>query len=160
MRLRRIFPLRAARVSARLSLIVRPGKEVDSLHDHYISGYRVDGRSRSVTFEVARPGEDHNNRFSLLLNFSDVEGYFFEHDLSVNIVYSVEQQQITEFLRENAARFESESKWGWPLFWKGSTDKTAEFLAKKGASVWSISTSYGLSGWVVAREARVSEARA
>lgn len=128
-----------------------------SLHDHYINGYRVDGRSRSIVFEMARPGESLDSGFSLLLSFAGVEGYFLEQDLNVSIVFSVEEEPIIDFLRENEPRFKEESQWGWPLFWKGSTEATADYLAQRGAALWRISSSYGLCGWVVAREARLSE---
>ena len=129
---------------------------MQSFHDHYISGYRVDGRARSLRFEIARPEDDQASPVSLQLIFTDVEGYFLEHDLAVNIILDIEEQPVGEFIQENTALFEQESKWGWPLFWQGTAEKTAKSLSSLGASAWVISASYGLSGWVVAREAAVS----
>jgi len=127
-----------------------------SFHDHYISGYHVDGRTRSLQLDIARPEDDQNSVVSLQLVFSDVEGYFLEHDLAINIIFAIEEQPLGEFVQENAALFEEECKWGWPLFWQGNSEKTTRSLSVLGARAWVISTSYGLSGWVVARGAAVS----
>jgi hypothetical protein len=133
---------------------------MESLHDHYISGYHVNGRARSLQLEIARPEDDQESVVSLHLTFGDVEGYLLEHDLAVNIIFAVEEQPLAEFLQDNAALFAVESKWGWPLFWQGSVEKTADSLSNLGARAWVISTSYGLSGWVVARKAAISEVHA
>lgn len=129
--------------------------KMQSFHDHYISGYSVNGRARSLELEIARPEDDEESVVSLHLIFNGVEGYLLEHDLAVNIILDVEEQPIGEFLQENATLFRVESKWGWPLFWRGSVENTTSSLSALGARAWVISTSYGLSGWVVVREAVV-----
>jgi hypothetical protein len=127
--------------------------QLPSFHDHYINGYRVNGRARTIHLELARPDEDRARAHSVTITFSGVEGYLLEHDLGVNIVYSIEEQPLTQFIEENASAFVEGAKWGWPLFWKGSVESTIAWLTQRAARAWALSTSYGLFGWVVAREA-------
>lgn len=56
------------------------------------------------------------------------------------------------FLVQNANYFEQEKKWGWPLFWLGTIEKTLDRLSSKGVKCFEISSSYGLSGWILASE--------
>lgn len=84
--------------------------------------------------------------------FSEVEGYFFEHDLGGNILYAISEESLEMFLVQNANYFEQEKKWGWPLFWLGTIEKTLDRLSSKGVKCFEISSSYGLSGWILASE--------
>ena len=130
---------------------------VPTLHDYEIHGYRVDSEARSITFTMYPPKGQPQAPSQLV--FSQVEGYLVQHDLGRNIILSVEEQALDHFLADHEATFADESKWGWPLFWKGSRERTAQFVSSKGCRVWGISSSYGLSGWVVAREAQWSNGK-
>jgi hypothetical protein len=122
-----------------------------SFHDYHLTGYEVDGRAREIRFHLAwlyaaeaepRPNED--------VIFTGVEDYFFEHDLGVNIVYAIQEVPLLEFLRTNEQQFQENAKWGRPRFWSGEVIQTLEQLSAKGARSFELSSSYGLSGWVVA----------
>jgi hypothetical protein len=63
---------------------------------------------------------------------------------------AVEEQPLESFLADNESHFSREARWGWPRFWQGSADRTAEWLASRSRRVWTITASYRLSGWVVA----------
>jgi hypothetical protein len=122
-----------------------------SWHDYHLTGYAVAGLERRISFELSWPYETATEVRHARLVFLGVEGYFFEHDLGGNILYSIEEEPLDDFLRENAQRFERERKWGWPLFWKGDVESTASHLSGVGAKVYDVSTSYGLSGWILAQ---------
>src|SRR5258708_7501813 len=131
---------------------VRRGNAMQTFHDHYIIGYRIDGGRHTVELELVHPDDKENITASFRICFRDVQGYLLEHDLDINIVLAIEERPVTEFLHENEALFSAEMKWGWPLFWQGSVGQTTAWLSNLHSRVWEISTSYGLSGWVVARE--------
>jgi hypothetical protein len=119
-------------------------------HDYHLTGYAVDGTNARITFEVSWPYESEADIGRAVVVFSGVEGYFFEHDLGANILYSLAEQPLEPFLAEHAEHFERERKWGWPLFWKGGVEQTATHLAAKHVKCFEVSSSYGLSGWVLA----------
>lgn len=122
-----------------------------SWHDYHLTAYAVDGVARRVTFDVSWPYEAETDVRRARLVFSGVEGYFFEHDLGENILYSIQEESLEEFLRENAEWFDAEKNWGWPLFWKGGVEGVRRHLSEAHAKLFDISTSYGLSGWILAQ---------
>jgi hypothetical protein len=121
-----------------------------SWHDYHITGYFVEGERRRITFDVSWPYDLSTDIKRTSIVFSGVEGYFFEHDLGVNVLYSISEEQLEAFLSQNAERFEKERKWGWPLFWRGAIGTTLEHLNSRNVKCFAISSSYGLSGWVLA----------
>jgi len=124
-----------------------------SFHDYHLVAYRVDGERRELTLELAwLYPDDPSPRPRETVTFRQVEGYFLEHDLGVNIVYSIEEVNIEEHIFSHALSFEEQSRWGWPLYWKGTVENTLEHLKGVGAKCFLLSTSYGLTGWVVCRE--------
>src|SRR5260221_4121420 len=124
-----------------------------SWHDYHLNGYRVDSERREVSLSLKWPEHTSVDMPSAQLVFSGVVDYFFEHDLGSNIVFAIEESPIESFVRANARVFEQEQKWGWPRSWKGSVEETIRHLKEKRLKVWVLSTSYGLSGWVLGLEA-------
>jgi hypothetical protein len=121
-----------------------------SWHDYHLTGYSVEGVKRQITFDVSWPYELSIDIKRASIIFSEVQGYYFEHDLGGNILYSISEEFLETFLSKNIERFEHEKKWGWPLFWCDSIEKTLDHLKGKNAKCFEISSSYGLSGWVLA----------
>ncbi len=121
-----------------------------SWHDYHVTGYSVEGERCRITFDVSWPYDSSADIRRASIVFSDVEGYFLEHDLGGNVLYSISEEKIEEFLLQNAERFEKEKKWGWPLFWRGAIGTTLEYLNGRNVKCFAISSSYGLSGWVLA----------
>lgn len=121
-----------------------------SWHDYHLNSYSVEGAKRQITFEVSWPYESSIDIKRASIVFTEVEGYFFEHDLGRNILYSISEESLENFLSQYAEHFEQEKKWGWPLFWRGSIGQTLEHLNGKHIKCFEISSSYGLSGWVLA----------
>ena len=130
-----------------------------SFHDYHLTGYEVDGQCREIRLNLAwLYSEGTEPRPPEQVVFFGVEDYFFEHDLGVSIVYAIEEVPMLRHLETNELRFKETAKWGWPRFWKGEVIKTMEHLGAKGARCFELSSSYGLSGWVVATSASVASA--
>ena len=128
---------------------------IKSFHDYHLTGYAVDGHLRQVRLrlEWLSPQDPAIPRPPQEVVFEGVQDYFFEHDMGVNIVYSIEEVPIEEHVRSNSERFAQSSKWGWPRFWRETLQETNAALVECGARCFELSSSYGLSGWVVATAA-------
>ena len=134
--------------------------QLPSLHDYEVSGYQVDDKAHTIRFILAPPKGSPNAGESVELVFGDVEGYFLERDLGTSIVLAVEEEPLLPFLSRNAERFAHRAQRGWPRFWRGSAQGTASWLTSRGRRVWAISSSYGISGWVVAGAVRFGNGHA
>jgi hypothetical protein len=122
-----------------------------SLHSYAMNGYHIDGSTIRFALDgQTRSAEPHR---AVELVFRDVEGYLFERKTGGDTVLTVEEHPLIAFLRANEEYFAREARWGWPRFWQGSADQTEGWLAYRGRRVWTVSTSYGLAGWVVAGSA-------
>jgi hypothetical protein len=131
-----------------------------SWHDFNIIGYTVDGKFRSLTFDIEGPADSYPDVRRAEIRFTDVECYYLEHDLGVSIVLAFEEVALEEHLAEWAERFETESKWGWPRFWRAKPypprhvreelEDSLAVLRSKEVRCFHLSSSYGLSGWILA----------
>jgi hypothetical protein len=130
-----------------------------SWHDYHLVAYSVDGLNRQIQFDVRWPYDADTDIDRATVLFSEVEGYFFEHDLGGNILDSITEVPVDAFLTHNADYFEQECKWGWPLFWRGDVTKTLEYLNDNAIKCLEISSSHGLSGWVLASNVAYFEHR-
>jgi len=120
--------------------------ESSSLHGYEWGGYAIEGSI--IRFALAEPSPVETSPVEVV--FRDVEGYFFERNLPASVVLAVEEQPLADFLERNEAHFAREARWGWPRFWQGSAARTAEWLAVRRRHAWTVATSHGLSGWIVA----------
>jgi hypothetical protein len=120
-----------------------------SWHDYRLNGYRVDGERKELSLSLVWREHTSVEVPSAELVFSGVVDYFFEHDLGTNIVFAIEESPVEPFVRENAHMFQREQKWGWPKSWKGSVEETIRHLKEKQMKLWVLSSSYGLSGWIL-----------
>jgi hypothetical protein len=116
-----------------------------------VNGYCIEGSTIRFALDgQTRSGEQQR---AVELVFRDVEGYLFERKPGSDTLLTVEEHPLSAFLRANEEYFAREARWGWPRFWQGSADQTEGWLAYRGRHVWTVSTSDGLSGWVVAGSA-------
>lgn len=145
-----------------LHLLLGPSgvKNMHSWHDFHITGYAVNGKRRELVFELEWPYDSSVDLKRAKLEFSGVECYYLEHDLGGNIVYSFAERPLREFLTEWTDRFEVESKWGWPKFWRPiphpkrpvevEREESLKALSAMQVRCIELSSSYGLSGWILA----------
>lgn len=131
-----------------------------SFHDYHLTGYAVDGQARELRLhlEWQSPQDPEIPRPPQTVVFEGVQGYFFEHDMGINIVYRIEEVSQEEHVLNNAGAFAASSKWGWPSFWRETAQETISVLLGSGMRCFELSSSYGLSGWVVAASVRAGAA--
>ena len=85
--------------------------------------------------------------------FTNVEGYHFRNDAFGNIIYSLEEILISRFLDEYALEIEeSHRSAGAPGAWAADLATANWMLEAEGVRAFVLSSSYGLSGWLLAKE--------
>lgn len=92
-------------------------------------------------------GEDHAT-----LIFSGVVGHLLEHALAGNIVLDLGEIDSTTFYTREKQGLKRYQKYGLHLD-ATSLHSFLSDLAKRNLTCYELSTSYGLSGWIIAREA-------
>ncbi|HXC53397.1 MAG TPA: hypothetical protein VN634_21100 [Candidatus Limnocylindrales bacterium] len=120
-----------------------------SVHDNHVYAYVVDCEARRLVLHTAfRDKMPHE--FTDVV-FREVCAHFFEHVLKGNILFDVEEVSLERLLRENAVLFEDSWHFAWPpIEYAGNLVTLVAKLTSGGTKAFSITSSYGLSGWVLA----------
>jgi len=132
-----------------------------SLHDNFLVAYEVNCESRQIRLR-ATPDPRDTAKAEMrphTIIFTGVEGYQFENDAFGNIIFSLQAVSIEQVLAEYGARIvESHHQAGAPGPWAADLASATEVLKAKGVRGFVLSSSYGLSGWILAKEAFVEQA--
>jgi hypothetical protein len=126
--------------------------KLPSFHDDYVVGYEVDAEARRIVLKIKAAQSGIIS--SVVLN--EVAGYCFVNDALGNIVYALEQVSpgdvITEFKEQIAESFRQS---GAPGAWAADLSTATRKLEEQGISGFVLSSSFGMSGWVLAANAAV-----
>lgn len=133
-----------------------------SLHDDFLVSYEVNCETRQIKIRAKRDPRipaANEEQTSRTIVFNGVEGYQFENDNFGNIIFSLEAVSIEQILAGYGSQIaESYRMAGAPNSWAADLSSAPQVLAAKGVQGFVLSSSYGLSGWVLAKEALVEPA--
>lgn len=119
-----------------------------SIHDSLLTGYAVDGRSRTVLLHT-EPHQGGGEAFVDVV-FRGVVAYDFEGDCMLNIVFDIREVAPGEIVGDGAAFEALWKQYGWPCGWDSRAETPEEFLNRAGARVFLLDCSYGMGGWIAA----------
>lgn len=126
-----------------------------SFHDDYLVAYEVDCEARQIKLHI-KPAPSAAEQAGSTVLFTGVEGYHFENDAFGNIIFDLETVTAAGFVSQYRGKLaESFRMSGAPGAWASDLDAAPRVLSEQGIQAFVLSSSYGLSGWVLAREAFV-----
>jgi len=127
-----------------------------SFHDDFLVAYEVNCETRQIKLYAKRDPRipvGNEERSTCVIVFSGVEGYQFENDAFGNIIFSLEAMSVEALLSRYGSRIaESYRLAGAPGPWADDLVTASGVLAAKGIQGFVLSSSYGLSGWILAKE--------
>jgi len=124
-----------------------------SVHDNRVISYEVDGENRRIVLHTRFGAREPFECTDLV--FEGVLAYHLENDNFGNILFGVEEVSVPGLVAGNAQLFEEGSQYAWPGPWNDSPESSVQYLESRAARAFEISSSYGLSGWVVAASYRL-----
>jgi hypothetical protein len=129
-----------------------------SLHDNLLVSYEVRCEARIITLRTEYRVASMPTEFTTVI-FGGVQGYHFQNDAFGNIIFGVETVSV-EYLLEQLGSEISESyrMAGSPGSWAASLASAPEHLREQGIKGFVLSSSYGLPGWVLAKEISILKA--
>jgi hypothetical protein len=126
-----------------------------SFHDDYLVGYEVDCEAREIKLHI-KPATWATEQAGRTVIFTGVEAYHFENDAFGNIIFDLELVAMEAFVSEYRDELaESFRMCGALRTWVSDPDEASRLLSEKGVQAFDLSSSLGLTGWVLAREASV-----
>jgi hypothetical protein len=123
-----------------------------TVHDNLLISYEVRCDVRTILLRTEHRVKNEPTEFVNVI-FKGVQGYRFENDAFGNIILDVETVTIDQFLKEHGTEIsESYRMAGAPGPWAASLETASGHLLEQRIQGFILSSSYGLSGWVLARE--------
>ena len=130
-----------------------------SIHDNMLVSYEIECEARTITLRTEKRSEGKPTERTNVL-FVGVEGYNFENDAFGNIIFGLEEIPLEQLFSDYGQEIaESYHMAGSPGPWAANLSSAASVLHNKAIKAFVLSSSYGLSGWVLAREAAIVPAQ-
>lgn len=123
------------------------------VHDNTCRGYRFSGESHQLVLETEYPSgsEKQGERSDIIF-----EGVWCHHLESIhdgNIIFDIEQVELTQVEKEFRSVFERLRNYGWPPL-ENKSDSFSAVVERRQLNVYRIGSSYGINGFVVAESVR------
>jgi hypothetical protein len=120
-----------------------------SIHDNHLVRYTVDRHARSIVLETEELAR---------VEFHGVSAYHFENDALElgTILFSIDEMTPDDFIEGSAALLLAGRPYGWPGDWNKSDAAVKLHLESSGLRAFEISSSLGLTGWVLAKSFSIS----
>jgi hypothetical protein len=130
-----------------------------SIHDNLLISYEVQCEARTIVLRTEYRASDRRTEFTNVV-FTGVQGYRFENDAFGNIIFDLETVPMERILTEYGAEIsESYRMSGSPGPWAADLDSAGAYLREQGAQGFILSSSFGMSGWILAKEIAVLAAQ-
>jgi hypothetical protein len=123
-----------------------------SVHDNLLVSYDVQCEARVITLRTEHRVPGKPTEFTSII-FEGVQGYCFQNDAFGNIIFGLETVPVEDLLKEVGMEVaESYRVGGAPGPWAGNLNSAPQYMRERGIKAFVLSSSCGLSGWVLAKE--------
>ncbi len=126
-----------------------------SVHDNLLVSYEVQCDTRTITLRTEFRAPEKPTEFTNVI-FAGVQGYSLKNDAFGNVIFSLEAIPVEDLLKECGAEIsQSYQMAGSPGPWAANLNLGVEYLRAREIKGFILSSSCGLSGWILAREMSV-----
>lgn len=126
-----------------------------SVHDAILYGYSVvsgEYEENAYTITLYTVYMDRPPIRYIDVVFTDVVAHYFENELANSIIFGVEEEDLASIYENNRGLFERLINYGWPPYNYTTADELIATLKAEHMKAFGISASYGLHGWVWAKQ--------
>jgi hypothetical protein len=126
-----------------------------SIHDNILYGYTVvsdHDQSRLYTITLSTAFLDRSPIEYTDIVFTGVVAHHFENEMPNSILFDVEETNFERIYEDAQELFERLKNYGWPPYAYTTADDLVATLKAKHIKAFAISASYGLDGWVWAKQ--------
>lgn len=116
------------------------------MHDYEVISYEINLKDEKIKLIAQLPGAKNQ----AYLKFDGVLAHYFENELSGSIILDVVEETLTNFLSYNKNLLDERKNQAWPMYYK-EISQLEEKLKSENLKYYIIGSSYGLGGWVLAK---------
>ena len=129
-----------------------------SIHDNLLVSYEIQCEARTILLRTEYRVKNQPTEF-VNVTFTGVQGYRFENDAFGNIILGLETVPLEQFLAEYGAEIsKAYNAAGSPGPWAANLETASRYLSDNVVVAFILTSSFGLSGWILAREMSISSA--
>jgi len=130
-----------------------------SIHDHTLLGYRVSLEHEEIALRTIPDQRASTGPASAReIVFEGSTAHFFEHAMEGSILGHLVEWSLEAFVFAHTSQFAAGySAAGWPAWWRGSVEDAVAFLQANHQHAFEITSSYGFSGWILAKSIRATD---
>ncbi len=127
---------------------------MNSLHDHCIEYIEIRCGAGEILFHTYLVNDENSEEKDV--KFTGVIGHRFDNILEGNIIFDIKQIDSDDFFRIHELDLQEYQKYGLRLNCS-NTEHFSNSIALNGVSIFCINSSYGLSGWIIAKEMKITD---
>lgn len=116
------------------------------MHDYEVISYEINLKDEKIKLIAQLPGAKNQ----AYLKFDGILAHYFENELSGSIILDVVEETLTNFLSYNKNLLDERKNQAWPMYYK-EISQLEEKLKSENLKYYIIGSSYGLGGWVLAK---------
>ena len=125
-----------------------------SVHDNQLFAYSVDGVSKRIVLHTSYHEQSPVEYTDIV--FDGVLDHMFRDVLLPSIIFDVERADTAYVLNQYLDMLaEGHRRGGWPSFYDPEVANMARKVSSEGCHLFTVTSSYGIDGWVVARSMRL-----
>jgi hypothetical protein len=125
-----------------------------SIHDNHLVSYEVFCERREIRLRTEFRDRGEPFEFTDAL-FTGVAAYDFWHDSDIGtIIFDITEIPATDTYAEHGDQLREGVRYGWAGDWAETAESAAAHFQQHGIRGFRLSSSLGMSGWVLAREMR------
>ena len=126
---------------------------MSKIHDNIIKSYTVDLENNEIWFNTVYYYNDITEE--IIVDFNNVMGHLFSNVIKNSIIFEINKNSINDFLKDNNEILLKNKDYGFPFNYKNEED-LRKILNENKQKYYKIHTSYGLDGWILAEEMKIT----
>ena len=119
-----------------------------NIHDYEVKKYTMDFEKKEFVFEI----ELDRKRKKVV--FSEVFAYFFENEIPYSVILDLEKWDIDRFCEDNWEVLAKRKNSSWPTSYN-NIGELEEIINEKELNYFVLYASYGMNGWILAKEVTI-----
>jgi hypothetical protein len=126
---------------------------MNSLHDYNIYSIEINCGACQIVFQTNLV--DGENSDEKEIEFTGVIGHRFNNVLDGNIIFNIAEETPEDFYKSEKSFLQNYEKFGLRLNCT-NLEHFSNSLHLNGVSIFRISSSYGLNGWIIAKKMKIT----
>ena len=122
------------------------------MHDDCIVAYNVNLEEKVVVIQTYNNTKKKQRKIS----FSEVLTHSFKCIIDYNIIFDIQECEISIFFSDNQEELIRMKDYGWPIVYQ-TKQELIDFLITNEYKYIKINSSYGMEGWILAKFYEIEE---